>query len=58
MNMELRKFNILNKAQTIALIKLANFDRLCNHQNGFLENLFFGSPEKLLKLISYTIRIR
>jgi hypothetical protein len=53
-------FNIFNKT------KLSNFDRKsvllflicnakysCDYQNGFWENLFFGSPEKLLKWISH-----
>jgi hypothetical protein len=60
MNMELQKFNILNKPKTIA--QLSKFDKksvliiliwvyanyLCDHQNSFCENLIFGSPEKLL----------
>jgi hypothetical protein len=29
-----------------------------DHQNSFLENLFFGSPEKLLKCSCYTIIIK
>jgi hypothetical protein len=67
--MELQQFNILNKTKTFAFSNLKFWQKvcfiiidmhakyLCDHQNGFWENLFFGSPEKLL-WISYTIRIR
>jgi hypothetical protein len=66
--MELQQFNILIKTKTILHFKLSNFGRkcvllllyvkyLCDHQNGFCENLFFDSPEKLLKWSSYTIEL-
>jgi hypothetical protein len=61
MNLSLQQYNILNKTKTIALSTLKFWQQacfiiiemfvkyLCDHQNSFSENLFFGSPEKLRK---------
>jgi hypothetical protein len=58
MNMHIGEFSNLNKTKTLKFWQSVCFiivdmyaKYLCDHQNGFWENLFFGSPEKLLKSI-------
>jgi hypothetical protein len=58
--MDMQQFNIFNKPKLLHF-KLSNFGKksvlllliciyyLCDQQNGFQENLFFGSRVKLLK---------
>jgi hypothetical protein len=53
---ELKTLKFWQKLCFIIIDMYANY--LCDHQNGFWENLFFGSPEKLRKCSCYTIIIK